>query len=48
MTREKMIEDVIRKFGFEHKATIRFCRMCENLKLPNLFIIIIYIYYMNK
>lgn len=29
MTREKMMDNVIRKFGFEVKETISFCRMCE-------------------
>jgi len=26
---ERMIDDVIRKFGFEARQTINFCRMCE-------------------
>ena len=29
MTREQMMDDVIRKYGFEVKTTIAFCRMCE-------------------
>lgn len=27
--KEKMVDDIIRKFGFEHKWTIQFARMCE-------------------
>jgi len=30
MTREKMMNEVIRKFGFEASITIEFCEMCEN------------------
>lgn len=30
MTREKMIDMVIHKYGFEAGETIQFCRMCEN------------------
>lgn len=30
MTREEMMDNVIRKFGFEVKETISFCRMCVN------------------
>jgi len=29
MTREQMIDNVIRKFGFEVKVTIDFCWLCE-------------------
>lgn len=27
---EKMVDDVIRKYGFEHKATIGFCELVES------------------
>lgn len=27
--KEKMLDEIIRKFGFEHKWTIQFARMCE-------------------
>ena len=29
MTREQMIDNVIRKFGFEVDVTIDFCWLCE-------------------
>lgn len=29
MTREEMMDAIIRKFGFEAKETINFCRKCE-------------------
>ena len=29
MTREEMLNDVIRKYGFEAPETIRFARVCE-------------------
>ena len=29
MTREEMIDTVIKKFGFEDDRTIWFCRVCE-------------------
>ena len=35
MTREQMMDNVIRKFGFEAKATIIFCRMCERGNLAH-------------
>lgn len=28
-TREQMMNEVIRKFGFEHETTILFCKLCE-------------------
>ncbi len=27
---ERMIDDVIRKYGFEAEATLFFCRLCKN------------------
>lgn len=32
MTREEMLTDVIRKWGFEHRVTIRFANACEKYK----------------
>ena len=29
MSREKMMDNVIKKFGFEHDFTIWFCKLCE-------------------
>jgi len=31
MTREKMMDEVIHKFGFEASITIEFCEICENV-----------------
>ena len=30
MTRDEMLTEAIRKWGFEHEFTIRFARACEN------------------
>lgn len=30
MTREKMMNDVIRKYGFKHPWAIHFCVFCED------------------
>lgn len=30
MTREEMLTNVTRKWGFEHKFTIRFAKACES------------------
>ena len=35
MTREEMMDNVIRKFGFEVKETISFCSMCERGNVAN-------------
>ena len=35
MTKEQMIDNVIRKYGFEARVTIAFCRMCERGDLAN-------------
>lgn len=32
MTRDEMLTNVIRKWGFEHPFTIRFARYCETLR----------------
>lgn len=32
MTHEEMITAVIRKYGFEHDATIRFCKIVEHVE----------------
>ena len=32
MTREEMIDAVIRNRGFEDKYTVRFCQMCEEVE----------------
>ncbi len=47
MTKEEMMNDVIRKYGFEHPWVILFCELCEewedekvrNEGLENLYII---------
>lgn len=28
--KDKMLTEVIRKYGFEHKITLMFARLCEN------------------
>lgn len=30
MTREQMMDKVVRRYGFEVEETLAFCRMCEN------------------
>lgn len=30
MTREEMMNDVIRRYGFEHPWVIQFCKQCED------------------
>lgn len=32
MTREKMLDNIIRKYGFEHNATITFATLMEDAK----------------
>lgn len=32
MTREEMLTNIIRKFGFEHQNTIHFARLCETCR----------------
>ena len=36
MKMDRMIDDVIRKFGFEARQTIGFCRMAEECENGNL------------
>lgn len=48
MTREEMMDNVIRKFGFEHEMTIQFCTMCESPRFTDLVVEVAYNYLMNK
>lgn len=36
MTIDVMITKIIRRYGFEHKATIKFCTLCETGNLPKI------------
>ena len=47
MTREEMINNVIRKFGFEAPETIRFCIYCEEFQNDKV-ITIAYTWLMNR
>ena len=47
MTREEMMNEVIRRFGFEAPETIRFCTYCEEFS-EDKTIIIAYMWLMNK
>lgn len=33
MTRDDMLDGIIRKYGFEHERTIKFAAMCDNPKV---------------
>ena len=44
---EKMIDDIVRKYGFESSATIKFCEICEDTKKTMLYIIWLYDLLMN-
>lgn len=39
---EKMMDDVVRKYGFESAATINFCKVCENIEATMLYIVWLY------
>lgn len=39
---EKMMDDVVRKYGFESAATINFCKACENAEETILYIVWLY------
>ena len=39
---EKMMDDVIRKYGFESAATINFCEVCEDIEETILYIVWLY------
>lgn len=39
---DKMMDDVVRKYGFESAATINFCRACEDIEETMLYIIWLY------
>lgn len=39
---EKMMDDVVRKYGFESAATINFCKACENIEVTMLYIVWLY------
>lgn len=39
---EKMMDDVIRKYGFESAITINFCKVCENIEATMLYIVWLY------
>ena len=36
--REKLLEKVIRKFGFEQKITLYFTKLCENSNISDKFL----------
>lgn len=44
MTRETMIDEVIKKWGFENEITITFCKIAEELEsdyaVENMFIVV--------
>ena len=42
MTREKMLDNIIRKQGFEHSATITFATLMEDAKISEKMIIDLY------
>lgn len=44
---EKMMDDIIRKYGFESAATIKFCTVCEDIEETMLYIIWLYALLMN-
>lgn len=39
---EKMMDDIVRKYGFESSATINFCRVCEDIEKTMLYIVWLY------
>lgn len=39
---EKMMDDIVRKYGFESAATINFCKACENIEVTMLYIVWLY------
>lgn len=47
MTREEMMDNVIRKFGFEAEITIQFCTLCEIID-ENATVDVAYNYVMNE
>ena len=47
MTREEMMDNVIRKFGFEANITIQFCTFCEIID-KDATIDVAYNYVMNE
>ena len=42
MTREKMLDNIIRKYGFEHSATITFAILMEDAKISEKMITDLY------
>ena len=44
---EKMMDDIVRKYGFESSATIKFCEVCEDVEETMLYIIWLYALLMN-
>lgn len=44
---DKMMDDIVRKYGFESAATINFCRVCEDIEETMLYIIWLYNVLMN-
>ena len=47
MTREEMMNEVIKRFGFEAPETIRFCTYCEEFQ-SNKVITVAYMWLMNR
>mgnify|MGYP006983169030 FL=1 len=39
---EKMMDDIVRKYGFESAATINFCKVYENAEETILYIVWLY------
>lgn len=42
MTREEMLDNIIRKYGFEHSATITFATLMEDAKFSEKMIVDLY------
>lgn len=47
MTREEMMDNVIKKFGFEANITIQFCTLCEIVD-EDTIVDVAYNYVMNE
>ena len=47
MTKNEMITEVIRRYGFEHEMTIAFSSLCEKEDITDNFVLVAYDYAMN-
>lgn len=45
---ERMMDDIIEKYGFESAAAINFCQVCENVEETILYMVWLYNTLMNK